>query len=184
MITQTKYIKGFKNYMIHPGGWVYSIKSDKILKPMITRKGYHMVALYIEGKRYYRAIARLVAIAFINNPENKPEVNHKDGDKSNNIEGNLEWVTGRENIHHAFKIGLRKANPKAGRPKVPIYAFDMATGTLLSQHESINHAVREYSVSQGNVCQVLKGIRAQTCGITFKYVNTVTADSGGSTIIN
>ena len=82
----------------------------KVLKPSVDSYGYLLVGLYhgnaIQSKQ---KIHRLVAKAFLTNPEQKPQVNHKDGVKSNNLLSNLEWVTALENSHHSFSSGLKKA---------------------------------------------------------------------------
>ncbi len=77
----------------------------KILTPVINN-GYAYVMLKHNGKYKHYAIHRLVTEAFIPNPDNKPEVNHIDGDKSNNVVYNLEWCTGKENKIHAYNTGL------------------------------------------------------------------------------
>lgn len=79
-----------------------------LMKPTITHDGYYRV--HIGGKKHplMKTVHILVAKAFIPNPDNKPQVNHIDGDKTNNCVTNLEWVTGKENIHHAIVNGLRK----------------------------------------------------------------------------
>lgn len=68
--------------------------------------GYRAVELCINNNRYTVGVHRLVALAFIPNPENKPEVNHKDRNRSNNNVDNLEWVTQSENVAHAYRNGV------------------------------------------------------------------------------
>lgn len=88
--------------------------NEKFLKHLPTRCGYLRVGFPIDNKVKYISIHRLVAIAFIPNPENKPEVNHKDGDKTNNRVDNLEWVTSSENQLHSYKNGLQKPHSNGG----------------------------------------------------------------------
>ena len=96
-------------YWISTEGRVYSSASNRILKPIIDRYGYLWVGLYIRNIRKQKlcGIHRLVMLAF--NPISHPQdfqVNHIDGVKTNNDEPNLEWVTPRENVRHAFDNGL------------------------------------------------------------------------------
>lgn len=81
-------------------------RKEQNLKPGRIGAGYLQVHLAKQGKVKDMLVARLVATAFIPNPENKPEVNHKDGDKTNCRVSNLEWSTHTENIRHAFAHGL------------------------------------------------------------------------------
>jgi len=164
-------IQGFNHYCISMSGDVINNKTGKLLKHMIVRKGYHLVALYKDGKRFYKSVSRLVAEAFIDNPENKPEVNHKDGDKDNNNDWNLEWVTTKENIHHAMKNNLRVRSENCGKKRIPIQVIDYKSGLLLSEQPSISEAARVYNLSQGNIGEIIKGNRKQTNGVTFKIVN-------------
>lgn len=83
-------------------------KKEAVLKPAKDKKGYLRVGLCINGNSKTFKVHRLVASAFISNPLNKPQVNHKDGNKSNNSIYNLEWVTCSENQIHAIKTGLVK----------------------------------------------------------------------------
>ncbi len=82
-------------------------RGDKILKPSVKKRGYLQVNLQVNNKGYHVGIHCLVAKMFIANPENKPTVNHKDGNKSNNSVGNLEWATNLEQITHADLNGFR-----------------------------------------------------------------------------
>lgn len=91
--------------------WVNSLgevfRENKILKPQIGGTGYHIVNIYYEkGKSVSKLIHRIVATAFIPNPENKREVNHINGDKLDNRVENLEWATPKENTQHAIRMGL------------------------------------------------------------------------------
>lgn len=79
-----------------------------ILKQRKQNSGYLIVHLYKEKTREAKTVHRLVSKAFIPNPENKPHVNHLDGDKSNNKLDNLDWCTQSENIKHAYKYGITK----------------------------------------------------------------------------
>lgn len=79
-------------------------------KPIKDCDGYLRVRIHTSFKNRYLSVHRLVAKAFIPNPENKPQVNHKDGNKLNNDVSNLEWVTPKENINHAWRMGLSKSH--------------------------------------------------------------------------
>ena len=92
-------------YSISNSGKVRNDKNGKILKTNFY-EGYERVDLTHDDVQKQFFIHRLVAMAFIPNPENKPEVNHKDGDKSNNYDWNLEWSTRSENMIHAYDTGL------------------------------------------------------------------------------
>jgi hypothetical protein len=109
-----KLVNGYENYLISKSGLVYSIKAKKLLKPTIDKKGYCKVALYNEQGKLSISLHRLVALNYIENPDNKPQINHINGIKSDNKVTNLEWVTNKENTLHAIKNGLRdEAHKKA-----------------------------------------------------------------------
>lgn len=86
--------------------------SGRLLK-LGTRNGYKVAWPRLEGRTICVSIHRLVAEAFIPNPEGKPDVNHKDGDRANNSISNLEWVTKSENMAHAWRIGLCSSRNRA-----------------------------------------------------------------------
>lgn len=97
MKTMTK-----EDYIITKDGQIINKKRGNILKPQLNGKGYLRVCI---GKKLY-FVHRLVAEKYIPNPNNLPQVNHKDGNKLNNCVDNLEWVSNQQNRNHAMKNGL------------------------------------------------------------------------------
>lgn len=103
---QSKPIKGFEGlYEITNDGNVYSFKSNKFLKPRLSMDGYKRVCLYNNGNKYEYRVARLVAQAFIPNPQNKLQVNHLDYNTVNDYVSNLEWCDDYDNSHYSFDAG-------------------------------------------------------------------------------
>ena len=96
-----KKIENYPNYLISNYGNIYSTKSNKILKPKIDKQGYLHIGLYSNNKRKFFLVHRLVADHFL--PTKDLEVNHKNGDKSNNSVKNLEWCTPKQNIANKLK---------------------------------------------------------------------------------
>lgn len=103
---------GYEEYQVSNFGQIKSLKSknEKILHLDKDRYGYMNVKLCKNGTMKKFKVHRLVAMAFIENPNGFPEINHKDGNKENNFVENLEWVTKSQNIKHAFDTGLKLPN--------------------------------------------------------------------------
>ena len=100
-----------------------------LCKPKITRDGYFESALVKENKYKFIRTHRIVAQAFCDNPENKPEVNHKDGNKLNNCSENLEWVTSSENQKHAYRSGLQTVSGGALSNRKPVRCIELGKAT-------------------------------------------------------
>ena len=96
-------------------GVVLNRKTNKQLTSFLTEKGYERISLYGFGQYY---VHRLVAMIYIPNPDHKPQVNHKDGNKLNNHVSNLEWVTNQENRDHALQNGLHCTGEKCPYAKL------------------------------------------------------------------
>lgn len=94
-----------ENYLINTKGEIYSLYTNKFLKPTKNKRNYLYVTL--KGNKKFK-LHRLVALVFIPNENNLPEINHKDGNKQNNCVENLEWCTNEYNKKHASKLGLLK----------------------------------------------------------------------------
>ena len=143
-----KNIKGYKTlYQVSNTGKVLSLRTNKLLKP-IDSYGYKYVHLCNNNHiRTNKAIHRLVAEAFISNPKNLSEVNHIDGDKSNNNVTNLEWCTRKYNANHRINV-LNKSN------KRKVYCIETK-----QTFNSIKEASNYYHKSQSCLVAVLKGYK-------------------------
>ena len=144
----------------------------KELKPW-KNGGYRRINLIVAGKKKNFLLHRMVAEAFIPNPDNKPEVNHKDGDKWNNSVANLEWATRRENITHADETGLRVNSIEALRThnsneRKPIIATNVITGEEIL-FESIQSAQR--AIGTKDINRVLNGEQHKAKGYTYRYAD-------------
>ena len=103
-------LRDYPQYGITSDGRVFSYKSNIFMKTPRMTIGYTEVNFHVKGKSLVKLVHRLVAETFIPNPLGKREVNHINGDKTDNRVENLEWVSPKENINHAFETGLNKCN--------------------------------------------------------------------------
>lgn len=158
-------------YEVSNTGKVRNAKRKNELKLQQDNKGYCRVRLTVNRiKKSYR-VHREVAKAFISNPENKPQVNHIDGNKENNAASNLEWVTNIENASHALQNGLWEnvlaASEKVNESrKTPIIATNIKTGEEKT-FKSMSEAERTLNTKHINA--VISGERKQASGYTFRY---------------
>ncbi len=96
-------VKGFETkYMISKTGKVYSLWTKKLMHPETDKDGYLRISVVLNGKKKHKSIHQLVAMTFIDNPNNLPQVNHRNGNRQDNRVENLEWCTNHENLLHAF----------------------------------------------------------------------------------
>lgn len=162
-IEEFREVVGFEGlYEVSNLGKVRNIKTGRILKPWRCTSGYLEVYLVNNGK-YVKLIHRLVAQAFLPNPQNLPQVNHKDEDKTNNTVDNLEWCTSQYNANYGNR------NKKvAERLSLPILQLDLK-GNFIKEFPSIRQAMRDTGVN--NIPFVLSGRYNQSGGYLWKYKN-------------
>jgi hypothetical protein len=157
-----KTINGFENYKVSNLGKVLSYQKNKkelILKERITKHGYCRVMLQKGIIKKECFIHRLVADAFIENKENKEQINHLDLNKSNNRVENLEWCTRSENMIHSLLNGRNKKYKK-------IVRYNLSEEKI---YHSIKIASQENNISTSSIHQCLKGKSKTSNGYKWKY---------------
>jgi hypothetical protein len=135
-----------------------------LLKPFINHNGYMVAPLTKEGEKVRTGAHRLVAQAFIPNPENKEQINHKNGIKTDNRVENLEWVTCSENNLHRRRV----LNGGGGRPARPVVC--LTTG---ERFPSITAAAQATGSTLVKILQVCQGKRKRTNGMAWAYAEEV-----------
>lgn len=142
------------------GRWGPVFHPSYLMTPNNVHNGYQQVKFSVEGVKSQQLVHRLVAQTFIPNPQNLPQINHKDGNPSNNRVENLEWCTVSENaLHRCRTLGKR-----VGRPYKRVVCLD--TGTV---YESSHHAARDLGISQGNIFSVCQGHWTRAGGLRFAF---------------
>ena len=168
-------IKGFEKYEVSNYGRVRSkdrvvIRNDghkltlkgKLLKPITDHKGYVNVSIYNSNGIKISHVHRLVAIAFIENPNMLPQVNHKDGNKKNNNVNNLEWCDNEYNQLHAIAHGLRKTEN--------VIQYDKK-GNFIKEWDNATSVKKALNIDNGHIGLCCKGIRKTAGGYIWKYAN-------------
>lgn len=156
------------NYLVSNIGNVYSFATDRILKPNIDRNGYARVPLYRNRIKQYIQIHRLVAEAFIENPNNLPCINHKNNIRNDNRVENLEWCTYSYNNKYAYDKG--KKNKMFGNDNgksIPVLQLDK-NGNIIKEFESMCICAKELKLQQSCISLVCNGIRKSTGGFIFR----------------
>lgn len=143
-------------YLISNFGRLKNSSTGKILKHHFDTKGYPQYSLRINSFKLTVKAHRLVAAAFVKNNEDKPQVNHIDGNKQNNISSNLEWVTSKENTDHAIKNGL--ALPISGLSKtVKLKQNQVDEIRKIGNSVSVLDLSKRYGVHKTTIRDILVG---------------------------
>jgi hypothetical protein len=152
-------IDNYPNYNVSNLGNIKNINTNKVLK-INCKDGYYGISLVNDETKKTFKVHRLVALAFIENPENKSDVNHKDKNKLNNIIDNLEWTTQKENIIHGSGKKVAK--------------IDIKTNNIIKIYSTITEAYKELNIPWNSliskVCNKEKG-RKTIYGFKWEYVN-------------
>lgn len=174
-------IKEFPDYYVTDTGDVYSRKYQPIrnpnsrikkLKPIKNKYGYWTVALHKDKKQQMCLVHRLVAQAFIPNPEHKTQVNHKNGIRTDDRLENLEWVTPQENVRHAFDV-LKNKGSRAGQfgkdnPKSRAIE-QLKDGKVIMVFYGGAEAERKTGISSSNIHATCKGRHLTMGGYEWRY---------------
>lgn len=174
------------SYEISDEGEVRKRTTGLILKSGKTRNGYLAVTLREDNGGCRRAyVHRLVAETYLPNPENKSDVNHKDGNKLNNHLDNLEWATRSENLKHAYDMGLKENNREIARnlcltnekilqyreqQKVRVQQLD-EFNNLIAEYTSIAEAARATGIFKESIAAASLGKRRTAGGFKWKRLN-------------
>lgn len=159
-------VKSLERLVKHPTLPNGRLVPEIIMKHKDNGRGYRVLDLNKDGKRYCCKVHRLVAIAFIPNPENKPEVNHEDSDKTNNWDTNLTWVTPSENSCHAYK------NDNKPRPNLNkrVAQLDKDGNTIAEFESAKAGALAVGGYRSDDVARVTRGERKSFKGFGWKYL--------------
>lgn len=152
-IENAKIIDNYERYLITIDGNVYDTKRDKFLGTWVDTVGYRQCYLRgLDGKKHGKRIHRLLALAFIPNPENLPQVNHKDGNKLNNNIDNLEWVSNATNTQHGYDIGMYHSKHR----NCEINVYHKNTHEFYKRFYSIRSMCVELGINRKTVTMILK----------------------------
>ena len=165
-IEEFRDIPGYEGlYEVSNLGRVRSLETERILKPSKNTCGYLFVSLYKNGIKKAVRIHRLVALAFIPNPDNLPCINHKDEDKTNNTVDNLEWCDDKYNANY----GTRNERI-AEKTRKPVLQYDLL-GNFIREWPSITKVEEETGIWQTHISKCCLGLRHTAGGYLWKYKN-------------
>ena len=163
-----KPIKGLERYyLVSSSGQIWSLRTNKILKPKIDKYGYKAVCLSVKGKVYHRTIHRLVAQTFIPNPLNLPTVNHINEIKTDNRVENLEWLSVIDNNNYGTR-NKRMSNTKCKKPVEQIFP----DGTC-RRYKGVKDASRKTGIHRCQIANCCKGIGKTAGGYEWRYINEI-----------
>lgn len=157
-------VKEYSHYEVNQFGEIRHKVRKHILKPRSNKGGYLYVNFKIDGKNTNFAVHRIVANAFIPNPNGYTEINHKDYDRTNNCVDNLEWITSSQNKQHAY---LKEVNKSSRGKAVEQYSKD---GNYIQTFESITEAAKVINCCVAAISNCCLGRTKTSQGFRWKFV--------------
>lgn len=165
-----KDIEGYDDYQVSNLGRVKSLwyGKERILKPRKNKTGYLQVGLHKNGKIKYDYIHRLVGKTFLDNPDNLPQINHKDEDKSNNNVDNLEWCSASYNMNYNEGQKRRAEKQINGKLSKTVYQYNLK-GEFVAEYPSTMEVQRQLGFKRTNISYCCNGKRKQAYGYKWTY---------------
>lgn len=161
-----KPVVGFEEqYLVSDSGQVWSLRRHKALKPKIDRYGYEVVVLFVNGKSNHRTVHRLVAQAFVPNPNNLPTVNHINECKTDNRAVNLEWMSVVDNDNHGTR------NERMADTKCRLRVEQLSEDGVIAVYRGVKDASRKTGINRCDIALCCKNIRKTAGGYRWRYIN-------------
>ena len=164
-------VKSLERDVYNPRGTVIRHMEEKILVQRIDKHGYAYISLCLNGKHKTIQTHRLVALAFIPNPENKPQVNHKDENPLNNCVNNLEWCTASYNANYGTRIQRCVQNHKYLKLGDNPRARAVFCVELNKTFDCAKRAEEELGIDRSCVGKACKGKQKTAGGFHWRFIN-------------
>lgn len=148
----------YYGYLVSDSGLITKKNSTKLQQTKLHKRGYVLCHISIDGKKSWKLLHRIVATVFIPNPDNKPQVNHIDGNKLNNTVSNLEWVTNNENRQHAVENALISFGDNLSKKLDSTLVSEIKRLYVRGSHEFGTYGLaKKFGVSQSMILHIVTG---------------------------
>jgi len=161
-------VKSLDRIVPHPR-WGRQFWKGRIIKSSLDKYGYPRLSLRKYNKAKFFTIHRLVAVSFIPNLENKPQVNHRDGNKTNNNVINLEWVSEKENVNHAYDTGLHRGRRGIESPHSKVVYQYSLEGKFIDKYYGCCEANRLTGIDRSSISLAVNGKSNKAGGFIWSY---------------
>lgn len=167
------------SYWVSRNGEVFSVRRQIVLKPATDRKGYQHYSLSENGVRVHAKAHRLIALAFVPNPEGKPQIDHIDGDKTNNAADNLRWVTNKENSHNPTTLPRLQEHARSFHGRLQEWSVKNAYGSKAvvlrwldgreERYPSVKKSAEAAGIGASRMTEILHGNAPQRKTFTARW---------------